>query len=326
MAFMVIEPDQTFEITASKRPPLVIILGATAVGKTELSLKLAHRFNGEIISGDSRLIYRGMDIGTAKPSLKEIARAPHHLVNVTDLDMPWSLAVFQKTVKETITDIHGRGGLPILVGGTGQYIRAITEGWEIPAVTPNHHLRHVLENWAKEIGAEGLHHRLACLDPQAATQIEPHNLRRTVRALEVILSTGMPFSTQQQRQPPRYRIFKIGLFRPRAELYQRIDARLDAMIAAGLVEEVKNLLDQGYAPDLPGFSAIGYSDIVAYLQGKITLDEAITLIKRRTRVFVRHQANWFKMDDPTIHWFQVKEGIEKEIENTITLWLLDTES
>ncbi len=308
-----------------KQPPLIIILGATAVGKTELSLTLAHHLKGEIVSGDSRLIYRGMDIGTAKPTQEEMASAPHHLVNVTDLDIPWSLAIFQKAVHEAISDIHRRGRLPILVGGTGQYIRAITEGWEIPAVTPNHTMRAILETWAKEIGAEGLHARLSTLDPLATGQIEPHNLRRTVRALEVILSTGLLFSAQRQRQSPRYRILKIGLYRPRTELYQRIDARLDAMIEAGFIEEVKKLLDQGYSPDLPGFSAIGYHDLIAYLQGKISLEEAITLIKRRTRVFVRHQANWFKMDDPTIHWFRVEEGVEKEVEKAIIYWLVNDE-
>lgn len=312
--------------TKKKHPPLIIILGASAVGKTELSLRLARLFKGEIVSGDSRLIYRGMDIGTAKPTPEEMSVAPHHLVDVTDLDKPWSLAIFQKAVHEAISDIHQRGGIPIMVGGTGQYIRAITEGWEIPAVTPNHALRTILENWAKEISAEGLHTRLTVLDPLAAAQIEPHNLRRTVRALEVILTTGKLFSVQRQHQSPPYRILKIGLYRPRPELYQRIDARLDTMIAAGFIEEVKRLLDQGNSPDLPGFSAIGYGDLVAYVQGKISLDEAVTLIKRRTRVFVRHQANWFKMDDPTIHWFRAQEGTEKEVEKAIAQWLADEEA
>ncbi len=319
------EPDATNNAAIEKLPPLIIILGATAVGKTALSLKLAQHFKGEIVSGDSRLIYRGMDIGTAKPTREEMAQAPHHLVDVTDLDKPWSLAVFQKAVHEAISDIHGRGGLPILVGGTGQYIRAITEGWEIPAVTPNHTMRKVLETWAHEIGIEELHKRLASLDPLAAAQIEAHNLRRTVRALEVILTSGKPFSAQRQQRPPRYRILKIGLYRPREELYQRIDARLDAMVEAGLINEVKGLLDQGYSPDLPGFSAIGYGDIVSYLQGKISLDEAIILIKRRTRIFVRHQANWFKIDDPTIHWFRAEDAIETEVENTVFQWLAEEE-
>lgn len=309
-------------VSAKNRlPPLIIILGATAVGKTELSLRLARQMKGEIVSGDSRYIYRGMDIGTAKPSKEEMALVPHHLVDVTDLDQPWSLAVFQKAVNEAIADIHQRERMPILVGGTGQYIRAICEGWEIPAVIPNLKLRKILEEWAKEIGAEGLHTRLARLDPSAAQHIESRNLRRTIRALEVILTTGKLFSTQRQSHSPRYRILKIGLYRPRPELYQRIDARLDAMIEAGFIEEVKELLDRGYSPDLPGFSAIGYSDLIAYIQGKISLEEAITLIKRRTRVFVRHQANWFKMTDPTIHWFRAQEGVDKEVEKIIAQWM-----
>ncbi|MBN1535262.1 MAG: tRNA (adenosine(37)-N6)-dimethylallyltransferase MiaA [Anaerolineales bacterium] len=311
-------------MTAKKQlPPLIIILGASAVGKTELSLKLARQLRGEIVSGDSRLIYRGMDIGTAKPTPEEMAEIPHHLINVSDLDKPWSLAIFQRAVCEAILDIHARGKLPILVGGTGQYIRAITEGWEIPAVTPDPAMRGILHIWANEIGAEGLHARLKVLDSQAAMKIDHRNLRRTIRALEVILSSGKPFSAQRQRRLPRYHILKIGLYRPRPELYQRVDIRLDAMIQAGLIGEIRKLLAQGYSPDLPGFSAIGYRDMIAYIQGKISLEEAVTLIKRRTRVFVRHQANWFKMDDPTIHWFRAEQGIESEIEQFVTQWLLD---
>ena len=313
--------QKVFDAYDEEDVPLIVILGPTAVGKTELSLKLAKLLQGEIVSGDSRLIYRGMDIGTAKPSQEEMALVPHHLIDVTDLDKPWSLSDFQHAVDEAILQIHRRGNLPILVGGTGQYIRALSEGWKIPAVKPNPSLRKILENFGREIGPEALHSRLSTIDPLAAALIEPRNLRRTVRAFEVIFSTGYPFSAQRQCQPSRYRLLKIGLHRPRAELYQRIDARLDAMIAAGFVDEVKNFLCQGYSPDLPGFSAIGYRELADHLQGKISLEEAIVLIKRRTRVYVRHQANWFKMDDPTIHWFLVEEGYEKKAEDTIMQWL-----
>lgn len=315
------EPKAFQDHSDEAQSPLVVILGATAVGKTELSIKLAKNLNGEIISGDSRLIYRGMDIGTAKPTMEEMAVVPHHLINVTDLDKPWSLAEFKQAVDKTIIDITKRGKLPVLVGGTGQYIRAITEGWGIPAVKPDHALRKILENWGKEIGVEKLHERLAVIDPLAASQIEPQNLRRTIRALEVIFSTGSRFSELRQNQASPYRICKIGLCRPRVELYQRIDARVEAMIGAGFVDEVQKLLNMGYSPDLPGFSAIGYRELVDYLLGKTSLEEAVVLIKRRTRIFVRHQANWFKPDDPTIKWFYVEAGYEKNVEQTIIEWL-----
>jgi tRNA dimethylallyltransferase len=306
------------------RPPLAVIVGPTAVGKTEISIQLADRMAGEIVSADSRLFYRGMDVGTAKPTLSQRARVPHHLVDVVDPDQVWSLALFQEAAYRAIAEIHARGRLPFLVGGTGQYVRAVTEGWVIPKARPGPRLRQALQNWAAEIGPARLHERLAVLDPNAAAKIDYRNLRRTVRALEVILSTGQPFSAQRRKETPRYRSLQIGLTRPRKELYARIDARIDAMLAEGLVEEVRELLSQGYSPDLPTLSAIGYRDIVAYLEGKISLGEAVKLIKRHTRHFVRRQANWFKVDDPSIHWFRVKPDTVDEIEQLIRAWLSET--
>lgn len=302
---------------ADLRPPLVVIVGPTAVGKTEISIQLAQRLAGEIVSADSRLFYRGMDIGTAKPGPSQRARVLHHLVDVANPDQVWSLAVFQQAAYQAIGQIHARGRLPFLVGGTGQYIRAVIEGWQIPRVRSSPPLREALENWAAEIGSDGLHDRLAALDPEAAARIDHRNLRRTVRALEVILRTGQPFSVQRTKGLPPYRSLQIGLTRPRKELYARIDARIDAMLADGFVEEVRELLRQGYSPDLPTLSAIGYREIVAYLKGKTSLQEAVKLIKRHTRQFVRRQANWFKEDDPDIHWFKVEPHIVDEIEQTI---------
>ncbi len=298
-------------------PPLIVILGPTAVGKTEVALQLAERLHGEIVSADSRLLYRGMDIGTAKPTLTEQARVPHHLVDVTDPDEAWSLAVFQRAAYQAIGGIQARGRLPFLVGGTGQYIRAVIEGWEIPEVEPDPRLRVALEKWAGEIGAEGLHARLSALDPAAAARIDPPNLRRTVRALEVILHTGRRFSAQKGRRGSPYRTLILGLNRPRPELYERIDARIQAMLDAGLIEEVGGLLKQGYSPDLPPLSAIGYRQIIAYLQNEITLDEVLVQMKRITRQFVRRQANWFKADDPNILWFRAGPGIAAEMEQAI---------
>jgi tRNA dimethylallyltransferase len=290
-------------------PPLAVVVGPTAVGKTEIALQLAERLGGEIVSADSRLFYRGMDIGTAKPTVQERARAPHHLIDVADPDEIWSLATFQAYAHRVIAEIHARRRLPLLVGGTGQYIRAVTQGWEAPRVEPNPDLRQALQAWADDIGVHGLHDRLAVLDPKAAESIDPRNLRRSVRALEVIFLSGKRFSDQRLQKPVRYRLLTIGLTRPRPELYARIDARVDAMLAAGLVDEVRELLAQGYAPDLPTLSAIGYREIIAYLQGSATLEHAIAEIKRNTRIFVRRQANWFKSSDPEIRWFQVDPAL-----------------
>ena len=299
------------------RPPLVVILGPTAVGKTEIAIQVAERLGGEIVSADSRLFYRGMDIGTAKPTLVERSRVPHHLIDVAEPDETWSLALFQQKARQAIADIHARGKLPLLVGGTGQYIRAVVRGWEVPRVEPNPRLRAALDGWAAEISGEGLHRRLARLDPQAAAGIDPSNLRRTVRALEVILSSGRRFSEQRQSGPSPYRYLLLGLTRPRPELYERVDARIQMMIAAGLVEEVKGLLERGYPADMPTISAIGYREIVAYLQGRISLEEAVRQMQRATRIFVRRQANWFKPDDPEIHWFRVGEDTLERMESAI---------
>jgi tRNA dimethylallyltransferase len=304
-----------------KKPPLVVILGPTAVGKTEISLALAERLKGEIISADSRLLYRGMDIGTAKPTAKERARIPHHLINVTEPDEVWSLALFQNEARKAIYEIYQRGRLPFLVGGTGQYVRAILEEWDLPKVEPQPEIRKALENWSKDIGPEGLYNRLASLDLQAASQIDYRNLRRTVRALEVIFITGRPFSEQRQKGRVLFNTLQLGLWRPRQELYARVDARIEAMIEAGLIEEVRALLEKGYSPKLPPFSAIGYKEIIDYLHEKMTLDEAISKIKRSTRIYVRRQANWFKASDRSIHWFQPGSQTIDEMEALISKWL-----
>ncbi|MDP3183902.1 MAG: tRNA (adenosine(37)-N6)-dimethylallyltransferase MiaA [Anaerolineales bacterium] len=280
-----------------------MIVGPSAVGKTEISLQLAERLRGEIVSADSRLFYRGLDIGTAKPSPAEQARVPHHLIDIADPDETWSLALFQQAAIQAIADIHQRSRLPFLVGGTGQYIRAVTHGWTPPAQAPHPRLRANLETLARERSNAWLHSKLAVLDPVAAEIIDPRNLRRTIRALEVILSTGKRFSEQRGRSESPYRLLTIGLNRPRPELYARLDARIQAMFANGLLDEVQRLLDRGYSPDLPSLSAIGYRECVMVLQGKLTQEQARQAIQRATRVFVRRQANWFKQDDPTIHWF-----------------------
>jgi tRNA dimethylallyltransferase len=307
------------------KPPLVVIVGPTAVGKTELAIQLAEKLDGEIISADSRLFYRGMDIGTAKPTPSQLARVPHHLVDVADPRQTWSLAVFQQAAAQAIQEIHARGKLPFLVGGTGQYIHAVTQGWLPPEIPPAEPLRAILETMASNNGKDWLHGRLALLDPASAASIDSRNLRRTVRALEVILTTGRRFSEQRRRKGNTYKLFTIGLARPRPELYALIDSRIEAMFASGLLDEVRRLLAEGVPPDSPVMSAIGYRESVAVLQGKMTLEAAKVQMRRLTRVFVRRQANWFKADDPEIHWFDAgKESLQEILQLIRTTLLPET--
>ncbi len=307
--------------TSHAKPPLVVIVGPTAVGKTEIAIQLAERLGGEIVSADSRLFYRGMDIGTAKPTPAERLRIPHHLIDVANPNETWSLAVFQRAAADAIADIQRRGKPPFLVGGTGQYIHAVTHGWAPPATAPDTRLRTVLEELAKSQGNEWLHQWLTLLDPAAAETIDPRNLRRTVRALEVIFSTGRRFSGQRGQSENPYRLLTIGLIRPRPELYARLDARIEAMFAAGLLDEVRGLLAQDYSPDLPTMSAIGYRECALVLRGEMSLEDAKVRMRRLTRIFVRRQANWFKREDAEIHWFEAGEGKLDEIEEAIITFL-----
>ena len=287
--------------------PLVAIVGPTAVGKTALAVELAEHFGGEIVSADSRQFYRGMDIGTAKPTAAELARVRHHLIDVAHPNEPWSLAAFKREAEAALADIHARRKLPFLVGGTGQYVYGLLDDWQIPNQEPDIRMRTVLEAWGRSLGPHVFHHKLALVDPAAAAVIQPENLRRTVRALEVILLTGRRFSEQRRVGSSRYSVVKIGLSRSRPELYARVDARIAAMLEDGLVEEVRRLREQGFSTELPTLSAIGYREICAYLDGKMSLDEAVVRMKRLTRDYIRRQANWFKQNDPSIHWLPADE-------------------
>jgi tRNA dimethylallyltransferase len=315
-------PDILSKGIQAKLIPLIVILGPTGVGKSKIAIQLAEKFNGEIVSADSRLFYRGMDIGTAKPTLEERQRIPHHLIDVARPDDTWSLGIFQKEAYKVIKNVSDRKHLPFLVGGTGQFIHSIIEGWNIPSVTPNPYMREALTQWANRIGSVELHKKLAIIDPHAAMRIDPGNQRRTIRALEVILSTGKLYSDQKKRGDLLFHSFVLGLTCPRLELYQRIDERIHRMINSGFIEEVERLLDLGYSPELPTLSAIGYSEIVAYIQGKISLDDAILIMKRRTRILIRRQANWFKENDSKINWFQIGQGMLDVMESMITDWLI----
>lgn len=291
------------------------LVGPTAVGKTALSLRLARRFNGEIVSADSRLFYRGLDIGAAKPTAVERAAVPHHLIDVCAPDETLSLGEYRRLAYRAIDAIHARDHLPILVGGTGQYVRAIVEGWGIPEVAPRPALRAALE----AMGASELARWLAALDPTAAARIDPRNVRRVVRALEVTLTAGRPISALQQKSPPPYDARIVGLRRGRQALYARIDARVDAMMAEGLLDEVTRLRDAGYGGDLPSMSGLGYRQLLAHLAGEMTLDEAVARIKFETHRFARQQATWFREDDPRIAWFDADDA--EEIVDWVGRWL-----
>jgi tRNA dimethylallyltransferase len=264
------------------------------VGKTALAVAMARRLGGEIVSADSRQIYRQMEIGTAKPTPAERAAAPHHLVDIRDPDEPFSLADYQELAAAAIAGIVARGRPPLLVGGTGQYLAAVLEGWQVPRVPPQPALRAALEREAAELGAEALHARLAAVDPAAAAQIAPSNVRRVVRALEVHAVTGRPISAQQTREPPPYAIRTIWLTRPRDELYARADARVDAMIAAGLADEVAGLRARGYGWELPAMSSLGYIQLRPYLEGEASLEACVERLKFDTHSFIRRQAAWFR--------------------------------
>jgi tRNA dimethylallyltransferase len=284
-------------------PPLIAVVGPTAVGKTATAIRLCCAFEGEIISADSRQICRGLDIGTAKPTPDEQEAAVHHLIDVVDPDQVLGLAEYQEMAYIAINDVLSRGKVPFLVGGTGQWVRGVTEGWRVPRVPPDYGLRAELEAEAAHAGPQALHARLAEVDPDAAARLDYRNVRRVIRALEVYSKTGIPISQHQGAQPPPYRILQVGLTMPRELLYARADVRVDRMVDRGLVAEVETLVDQGYDLNLPAMSGLGYRQVGAYLAGELDLEEAIHLIKKETHRFIRQQYNWFRLDDPEIHWF-----------------------
>ena len=301
-------------VPVGRHNPLIVLVGPTGVGKSALALRLAKVLSAEIVSADSRQVYRGMDIGTAKPTLAERARVPHHLIDVVDPDQGFSLAEYQERAYAAIDDITARGLLPFLVGGTGQYIRAVVEGWHIPRVPADPDLRARLFAEAERQGVQSLYERLLALDPGAAEFVDPRNVRRVVRALEVCISSGQPFSVQRGKVSPPYAALQIGLTTERLALYRRVDLRVDDMIARGLVAEVRSLLDKGYGWALPSMSSLGYAQFQAYFEGSATLEETIALIKKETRRFIRHQYNWFRPADARIHWLDASAPYDPALE------------
>lgn len=306
-----------------KLKPLIVILGPTASGKTGLALKLAREFNGEIISADSRAIYKGMDIGTAKPigrwkmengrRILLVEGTPHYMIDIVRPDQEFTVAQFKRRAIKIIKDIHRRDKIPFLVGGTGLYISTIVDNLEIPRVRPDKKLRRKLEKEAEIFGLEKLWQKLTKLDPEAENFVQKENPRRVIRALEVILKTKKPFSQLRKKGKPLFNTLQIGIKTTRDQLYQRINQRTDLMLKQGLLEEVKKLT-RTYSFDLPAMSGIGYRQIGMYLKGEISLDEAIELIKRDTRRYSRRQMGWFKRDK-RIKWvkgYPEAKGLIKE--------------
>jgi tRNA dimethylallyltransferase len=282
-------------------PPLVAILGATATGKTGTAIRLAREFVGEIVSVDSRYLYRGLDIGTSKPTPEERQQVPHHLIDVLDPREEYSLALFQQDANRAINDILERSRLPVLAGGSPLYVRAVLEGWRIPKAPPDAAFRQEMEQFVTDHGAEALHQLLLDVDPVAAKRTPPQNTRRVIRALEIRHVTGERMSDLEGKEPPPWDVLKIGLHIERGELFRRIDLRVDQMIVRGLVDEVRGLLDSGISPDSTAMRSIGYQEMVPYLNGDLSLDESIERIKFATHRYVRHQLTWLRKT-PGIHW------------------------
>lgn len=292
---------------------LVAIVGPTGVGKSELALRLAQTFDGEIVGADSRQVYCHMDIGTAKPGSQELALVPHHLISIVEPDEDFSLAQYQELACQATAAIQGRNKLPLLVGGSGLYVWSVLEGWGIPPVPPDPDFRRSLEKRATYTGQDEVYQELADVDPVAAQSIDPRNVRRVIRALEVCKTTGVPFSQLQSKKTSPFDALIIGLTADRSELYRRIDLRVDRMIQQGLAAEVQRLLDKGYDPNLPSMSGIGYKQIIAFLNGEITLPAAVQQIKFETHRFVRHQYAWFRLKDDRIKWFDIQSRPDSEI-------------
>lgn len=292
---------------ASVPIPLVVILGPTASGKTEFALELSSHFPAEAVGADSRQVYRFMDIGTAKPTPLQQARLEHHVIDIVDPDEPFHLGEYLRRANGAIDAIRDRGHTPLLVGGSPQYVWAIVEGWDVPAVAPDVDYRSTLLQRARSEGALALHEQLRLSDSAAARAIHPHNVRRVIRALELLKQTGRPASLLRERQVPRSDVIIFGIRVARAELYARIDARVDAMFEGGLVEEVQRLLELGYDRSLPSLSGIGYTQVIQWLAGEIEFADAMSAVKSATHRFARRQSTWFRAADPRIVWLERSE-------------------
>lgn len=300
---------------------VLVIVGPTAVGKTELSLRLAEKLDAEIISADSMQVYRGMDLGTAKATVTEQERIKHHLLDVVDPDQAFNVADYLDLATKALNDLQARDRTPILIGGTGLYIDALLDGFLFPDSTADPKLRAQLQEQADR-DPDSLYQELSKVDPQSAQKLHPNDVRRVIRALEVYQRTGETMSSLQKKKAKEKRPYLplyIGLTRDRSELYERVNMRVDEMLAQGLVEEVRTILAK-YPKQPTALQALGYKEIVLYLQGQLDLEEASELLKRDTRRYAKRQLSWFRRNK-RIHWFNRSEQQEDEILNSIfQLW------
>ena len=300
---------------------LVAIVGPTGIGKSRLAIYLAGLFRGEIVNADSRQVYRYLDIGTAKPTPEEMSRVPHHLIDIVNPDENFNLARFQELANAAIEDIFRRGRVPFLAGGSGLYVRAVLEGWQVPRISPDARFRYNVEERAGARGVDEIYGELVRLDPEAAKKIDRRNVRRVIRALEVRARSGQTFSRLAGKKIPSFETFTIGLTTDRAELYKIVDRRVDEMIQRGLVGEVENLRKMGYDLNLPSLSGIGYRQIGRYLESETTLEEATRKMKTETHRFIRHQYAWFRLSDDRIHWFDIVQHKDEEIASALESFL-----
>ncbi|WP_151736275.1 tRNA (adenosine(37)-N6)-dimethylallyltransferase MiaA [Paenibacillus tengchongensis] len=280
----------------TKKQKVLVLLGPTAVGKTRLSLELAREYNAEIISGDSMQVYRGMDIGTAKIRPEEMNGIPHHLIDIHDPEEPYSVAEFQEQGGRLIEEISRRGKLPFIVGGTGLYIESLCYGFRFSPAVADEAFRQAQDAFAEEHGAEALHARLAAVDPESAARLHPNDRRRIIRALEIHHQTKVTLSSTQaaQKRESPYELCLLGLTMDRQILYRRIEDRIDQMLHEGLIAEVEGLLRRGCSRGLVSMQGLGYKEIATYLEGEMTLEDAVTLLKRDTRRFAKRQLSWFR--------------------------------
>ncbi|MBR2563997.1 MAG: tRNA (adenosine(37)-N6)-dimethylallyltransferase MiaA [Paenibacillus sp.] len=306
------------------KPQLLVLVGPTAVGKTRLSIELAQAFNCEVISGDSMQVYRQMDIGTAKISPEEMKGVPHHLIDIHEPEYPYSVAEFQESCTHLIPEIHNRGRLPFIVGGTGLYVESVCYGFQFSDSGSDEAFREEQFQYAEQHGAQALHNRLREIDPVSADRLHPNDQRRIVRALEIFHLTGEKWSEQlavQKKESP-YDLLIVGLTMDRQKLYARVEERIDLMIEQGLVDEVKALLERGVSRGHISMQGLGYKEIAAYLQGEVSWEAAVEWLKRDTRRFAKRQLSWFRhMKD--IQWLDVTdtenfEGHYQQVSEWIT--------
>lgn len=296
---------------------LPVLIGPTAVGKTELSIRLAQALNAEIVSADSMQIYKYMDIGTAKPTLEERGGIPHHMMDLVTPDTFFTVADYQEHFEQVVQDIRARGKIPLVVGGTGLYIRVVTRKFRIPTPPADPQLREILGRRIQEEGEETLHRELQAIDSNSASRIHPHDRKRVIRALEVFLSSGRPFSdwveNAQEQLSPGTAI--IGLERERDELYHRINCRVDLMMQNGLMNEVSDLLHRGYTTDLPAMQGLGYKELAPVLQGETDYEAGVELLKKRTRNYAKRQITWFRREP--VAWFPIEQDFLKLLRKII---------